>query len=75
LLEELAPGRARAAWLRRWIASDLSTRLLDHPSLIRLAFTLPAHDRFADAVRAIRELRRARRVAETEKEEMSHWVV
>ncbi len=74
LLGELAPGRARGAWLRRWIASDLSTRLLDHPQLIKLAFTLPAHDRFSDARRAIRELRHAQRLAETEMKEVIRWL-
>ncbi len=48
----LAPGLLRRRYLNRWLMADLSTRLGHHHNLIRVGFTLPAHDRASDALRA-----------------------
>ena len=39
--------------------------LLGNPLLIQLGFTLPAHDRFSDAVNALLQARRYRQAAGT----------
>ena len=65
LAEKLEPGKLRRAYLRRWLARDLSTRLLGSPLLIQLGFTLPAHDRFSDAANASLQARRYRQAAAT----------
>jgi hypothetical protein len=65
-MQVISPGKWRQRYLARWIAGNYSTRLLDRPLLIQLAFTLPAHDRFGDALRAVRAILRARREAAVE---------
>ena len=65
LAGKLEPGRLRRYYLRSWLARDLSTRLLGSPLLIQLGFTLPAHDRFSDAVSALLQARRYRQAADT----------
>jgi hypothetical protein len=52
-LDELSPGRLRAAYLRYWLANDLPSRWLDRPLRIQLGFTLFLHDRISDAARAL----------------------
>ena len=51
-MQTISPGRLRQRYLRRWVAGNYSTRFLNRPWLIQLGFTLPAHDRFSDALRA-----------------------
>ena len=52
---DIAPGALRRTYLERWLVHDLPGRLLDRTDwLIRTAYTLPLHDRPADAWRAIR---------------------
>ena len=53
-MQQISPGPLRRRYLAWWVAGNYSTRLLGHSWLIQLAFTLPAHDRFADAWRAVR---------------------
>jgi hypothetical protein len=64
LAEKIEPGRVRRKYLHQWLANNLSTRLLRNPLLIQLAFTLPAHDTFKDAVRALMQTRRYRQAAD-----------
>lgn len=49
----IKPSAARSLYLHKWLSNNLSTRLLNYPLLIKAGFTLPAHDRFSDAYRAI----------------------
>ena len=60
-MQQISPGRMRRRYLAGWVAGNYSTRLLDHPWLIQLGFTLPAHDRPGDAWRALWSILRARR--------------
>jgi hypothetical protein len=60
LSASLAPGRVRRWWLQRWLTGNWATRLLNHPGAIQLGFTLPTHDRWQDAARALRIARRCR---------------
>jgi|GEM_PF-2401308 len=53
VIDALAPGRLRAGYLRYWVEHDLPTRLNGVPGLCQLALTLPLHDTFADAMRAV----------------------
>lgn len=60
----IKPGKIRAWYLQRWIAQDLSTRLLKYPTLIQTGLTLPAHDTFTDAWCAIQLALHEKRQAE-----------
>lgn len=54
-LRRIGPGRLRQAYLEQWLIHDWPGRLLGHADwLIQGAFTLPLHDRGADAWRALR---------------------
>ena len=63
LADTLRPGKLKQKYLHSWLATNRSTRLLDHATLIQLGFTLPAHDRLADSVRALRQARRCKQEA------------
>ena len=52
LSEALQPGRLRRRYLQNWLQSNRSSNLLDKPLWIQLGFTLPAHDKTSDAIRA-----------------------
>lgn len=64
----IAPGMARRRYLRYWIDNNLPGRLLGHPQLIQVGFTLPVHDRFSDAWRVVEQARKAKRGARREME-------
>jgi hypothetical protein len=49
----IQPGTLRQKYLRHWIKKNYSDRMLAHPKLIQLLFTLTAHDTLQDARRAI----------------------
>jgi Uncharacterised nucleotidyltransferase len=59
IIEAVKPGTLRRKYLLWWLEKNLATRLLDRPWLIQLGFTLPAHDKTSDALRAIRYIRKA----------------
>ncbi len=65
LAAKIEPGRLRRSYLRRWLANNLSTRLLGSPLLIQLGFTLPAHDTPGDMLRAVMQSRRHGQAAAT----------
>ncbi len=58
-IEKIQPGRVKARYLRFWINQDYSTRFFGTPMVIKVAFTLPVHDKMSDAVRVTRSLLRA----------------
>ena len=55
-IERIYPGRLRSNYMKHWIINDLSSRYLNHPIITQVAFTLPAHDKFSDASRAVIQL-------------------
>ncbi len=55
-MECIQPGKLRINYLRYWIKKNLSSRLINYPRLIQITFTLPAHDKFSDAMQAITTL-------------------
>ncbi|MEM1153480.1 MAG: nucleotidyltransferase family protein [Pseudomonadota bacterium] len=57
-LEKMLQPRAwRRRWLQSWLEEDRASRLLDKSWTIQFGFTLPAHDRLSDALRAARQAR------------------
>lgn len=62
-VHSIKPSAARSLYLRKWLSHNLSSRLLEYPLLIQAGFTLPAHDRLADAYRAISTLLREKQSA------------
>ncbi len=44
VLQKLQPGKTKSYYLRRWIASDLAARLEKYPFIVKMCFTLMAHD-------------------------------
>ena len=66
LLAQLKPSMLKGVYLQNWINKNYSTRFLNKPVLIKAGFTLPVHDTFADALRAVRTLQREKRIAESE---------
>jgi hypothetical protein len=61
VMDSLKPGKLRQRYLHQWLASDRSTRLLSNPLLVQLGFTLPAHDKASDAIRALWQAQRGRK--------------
>lgn len=57
-IHAIEPGPLKRRYLGAWLAGDYSTRLLRYHTIIRAAFTLPAHDTLNDVVRATRSLYR-----------------
>ncbi|MEH6518310.1 MAG: nucleotidyltransferase family protein [Halioglobus sp.] len=60
----LKPGNLRRKYLHNWLATNRSTKLLQRPLWIHLGFTLPAHDKLTDSMRAVREARRCKQDAD-----------
>ena len=59
----IRPGKMRTEYLRYWITKNLSSRFVNYPRLIQIAFTLPAHDKLSDAARAVTSLIQEKRSA------------
>ena len=62
-LQKIKPGKFRSLYLQKWITCNYSSCLLNYPILIQAGLTLPAHDRFSDACRAVSSLIREKRAA------------
>ncbi|RLA45916.1 MAG: hypothetical protein DRQ97_08825 [Gammaproteobacteria bacterium] len=60
LVAAIKPGALRQKYLNYWLEKNLSSKLLEKPIYVQLGFTLPAHDRFSDAIRAVRRARELR---------------
>lgn len=67
VMQALAPGPARRAYLRYWVNNNLSSRMMNTPIAIQLGLTLPAHDKFSDAIRAVK---RAKVLQQREQKEL-----
>jgi hypothetical protein len=66
----IEPGRVRQKYLSHWLEQDYSSGLLDKPLYVQLGFTLPAHDSWGDALRAVRRARQLRRSQEADLREL-----
>jgi hypothetical protein len=66
----LEPGRLRQKYLSHWLEQDYSGGLLEKPLYVQLGFTLPAHDKWGDAIRAVRRARELRRSQETDMKQL-----
>ncbi len=55
--QRLQPGVIRRNYLGYWLDRNLASRLLERPLFVQLGFTLPAHDRPGDALRAVNRAR------------------
>ncbi|MEH6604222.1 MAG: nucleotidyltransferase family protein [Pseudomonadales bacterium] len=51
--ERLQPGRIRKAWFKNWLIKDYSSRVQSSAILVHAGFTLPAHDKPIDVLRAM----------------------
>ena len=56
----LQPGKLRRKYLDYWIGGNLATRWQAKPIYVQLGLTLPAHDRWRDAMHAVRQARKLR---------------
>jgi len=65
-LSQLKPSMLKGVYLQNWIDKNYSTKFLNKSLLIKTGFTLPVHDTFSDAFRAVRTLQREKRTAESE---------
>lgn len=61
VMAKLEPGVVKQTYLTYWLRHNLSSRLLNSPSLVQLGFTLPAHDSWKDALAASRKAAACRR--------------
>lgn len=62
-MKQLAPGKLRQKYLNWWLEKNLATRLLKWPNLVQVGFTLAAHDKPGDALRAISVKQKKKRIA------------
>ena len=65
-MSKIEPGNLKNIYLKHWIKENYSSKLLGHPLLIQIAFTLPAHDNLLDAIHAMTNLLKAKQTAESE---------
>jgi hypothetical protein len=65
LADALKPGKLKQKYLYNWLITNRSTRLFDKPLWIHLGFTLPAHNTWADAIRATQQAIRCKREADS----------
>lgn len=66
LAREVEPGTWHKNYLSFWIERDLVRRWFNHQAFVRFAFNLALQDSLSDAVNAVRTLREARRIADSQ---------
>lgn len=69
IMSALRPGALRQKYLYYWLQKNLSSKFLNKPICVQLGFTLPAHDRWDDAIRAVR---RARALRQSQEDDLSY---
>lgn len=62
----IKPGKLRQKYLNHWLEKNLSSALFEKPVYVQLGFTLPAHDSWKDAFRAVRRARELRYTQEAD---------
>ncbi len=67
---KIRPSFLKRIYLNIWIRYDLASKLMLYPFLIQIGLTLPAQDRFSDAVRFVKTLSAANMLAGKRKQEL-----
>ncbi len=62
-IRTIQPSSTKAAYLRKWIRLNLSSRFFNQRIIIHAGYTLPVHDTIKDAIRAIRTVIQERKLA------------
>ncbi len=70
-IKRIEPSGLKRKYLQNWIKKNYSTKFLEKPFIIKALFTLPVHDKFSDAIRAVRTLQREKKIAEKETEKLN----
>jgi len=70
-IECIQPGKLRTKYLRYWITKNLSSRFINYPRLIQIAFTLPAHDNLTGAIQAIITIQKEKKLAPKKMNELT----
>ena len=73
-IKQIEPSGLKKSYLQNWINKNYSTRFLNSPFLIKIGFTLPVHDKFSDAIRAVRTLQQEKKIAQAETEKLKSAV-
>jgi len=73
--DRIQPGRIKTSYLRHWLKKNYSSQFYERPLLIQAAFTLPAHDKLSDAMRAITSLYQAKKSAKLKAHQLEKNVV
>lgn len=66
LMSAIKPGKVRQKYLNYWLKKNLSSKLIETPTYIQLGFTLPAHDQWRDAIRAVTSARKLKNQQKTD---------
>jgi hypothetical protein len=73
-IKQIEPSGLKKSYLQNWIKKNYSTRFLEKPLLVKALFTLPVHDTFFDAFRAVKVLRHEKKIAQAETEKLKSVV-
>jgi hypothetical protein len=65
-MSAIQPGKLRQKYLSLWLENNFSSKLFEKPAYVQLSFTLSAHDKWTDALRAVQRARALRRPQETD---------
>lgn len=68
---KIQPGSLKTIYLKHWIKENYSSKFLEHPLLVQIAFTLPAHDNLSDAIHAMISLLKAKKSAKIKTNELT----
>ena len=70
-IRKIQPGNLKIIYLKHWIKENYSSKVLEHPLLIQIAFTLPAHDNLSDAIHAMTNLLKAKKLEKRKMNELT----
>jgi len=66
IMTAIQPGKLRQRYLNHWLKNNYSSKLFNRPFYIQLGFTLPAHDKPSDALRAVRKAQQLKRTQQSD---------
>ena len=70
-MRKIQPGRLKTIYLKHWVKENYSSKFLEHPLLIQIAFILPAHDNLSDAIHAMISLLKVKKSAKRKMNELT----